>query len=61
MSFAEFLKINFFNNFLRNTIIESHSLDPDQALCFVDPDQCPSCWQKLSADDTSSMGESFQD
>ena len=30
----------------------SNSLDPDQALCFVEPDLVLNCLQKLSVDDT---------
>ena len=29
----------------------SHNFDPDQARCFVAPDLCPNCFQRLSADE----------
>ena len=39
-------------NYIRNTIIMSNSLDPDEARHFVGPDLGPNCCQKLSADNT---------
>ena len=50
---ADFFRIIFFENSLRNTIRVSNSLDPDQALHSVGPDLGPNCLQNLSADDTS--------
>ena len=47
-----FLKINFFENYFRNTIKVSNSLDPDQAGQFVGPDLGTNCLQKFLADDT---------
>ena len=38
----------------------SNSLDPDQARHFVVPDLGPNCFQRLSADDTSSKEDRVQ-
>ena len=38
------------------TVTVSNSLNPDQALFFVGPDQGPNCLQRLSEDDTSRQG-----
>ena len=46
---ADFFKIKS----LRDTIKVSNSLDPVQALCFVEPDLCPNCLKWLSANNIS--------
>ena len=48
-----FFKINFFKKKIRNTIIESNALDPDQVRHFVGLDLDPSHLQRLSADKVS--------
>ena len=48
-----FFKIIYFENYFRNIIRVSKSLDPDQARHFVRPDLVPIFLQKLSADDKS--------
>ena len=40
----------FRNDYFRNTIRVSNSLDPDQARQFVGPDLGPNCLQRLSAE-----------
>ena len=40
----------FRNNYFRNTIRVSNSLDPDQARRFVGPELGPNCLQRLSAE-----------
>ena len=47
-----FSKSVFFKNSVRNNLLVSNRLDPDQARHFVGPDLGPNCLQKLSADDT---------
>ena len=48
---AEFFQNQIFlKNSFRNIIRVSNSLDPDQAQCFVGPDLCPNCLQRLSVD-----------
>ena len=42
-------ELMFSKNSFRNTIRVSKSVDPDR--CFVSPDLCPNCLQRLSADD----------
>ena len=41
-----------FENYFRNTIRVSNSLDPDQARHYVGPDQGSNCLQKLPVDVT---------
>ena len=48
-----FFKINFFINYFRNTIRVSHSLDPDQAPHFVEPELGQNYLLWLTADVTS--------
>ena len=45
-------KIRFFEQYFRNTIRVSNTLDPDQARHFVGPYLGPNCLQMLSADNT---------
>ena len=52
---ADFVKINFLREKIRNTIKVSNSMDPDQARRFVGPDLGPNCLQRLSVDDTRSL------
>ena len=40
----------FRNDYIRNTIRVSNSLDPDQARQFVGPDLGPNCLKRLSAE-----------
>ena len=47
-----FSKSVFFKNSVRNNLLVSNRLDPDQARHFVRPDLGPNCLQKLSADYT---------
>ena len=56
LSAVFFSKSTFSKNSLRNTFRVSGSLDPDQAEHFVGPDLVPNCFQRLSADDTSTQG-----
>ena len=55
LSSAEFFQNQIFGNILSGIPSECHlhSLDPDQAQCFVEPDLGPNCLQRLSAEDTS--------
>ena len=48
-----FSKSTFQKNSLKNTIIVSNRLDPDQVCCFDGPDLGPNCLQRLSADNKS--------
>ena len=48
-----FFNINFSKNSVRNTIIVSNGLEPDQDRQNVGPDLGPNCLQRLSADDKS--------
>ena len=56
MSADFFSKSSFSKNSFRNTIRVSNSLDADQARLFVGPDLGPNCLQRLSPDETSSVG-----
>ena len=51
LSYAEFFKITFSQNYFRNAIRVPNSLDPDQARRFVGPGLDPNCLQMLSADE----------
>ena len=46
-----FSKKNFLQNYFRNTVQVSNSLDPNQDRQNVGPDLGPNCLQRLSADD----------
>ena len=46
-----FAKLTFSENYFRNTIRVSYSLEPVQARHFVGPDLAPNCLQRFSADD----------
>ena len=60
LSSADFFSKSFFSsNSFRNIIRVSNSLDPDQARQFVGPDLGPNCFQRLSADDTSTQRVKF--
>ena len=48
LSSADFFR----KNSLRNTILMSYNLDPDQAQRFIGPDLGSNCLPRLSADDT---------
>ena len=50
MSFASFFQIRFKKNSLRNAIIVSSSLDPDQDRHSVGPDLHPNRLQRLSGE-----------
>ena len=54
LSSADFFsKLTFSNNYIRNIITVSNSLDLDQAQHFVGSDLGSKCLQRSSADDTS--------
>ena len=47
---AEFIKVNLFKNYFRNTIRMSNGLDTNQDRRSVSLDLGPNCLQRLSAD-----------
>ena len=51
LSYAEFFKITFSENYFRNAVRVPNSLDPDQVRRFVGPGLDPNCLQMLSADE----------
>ena len=52
-SAAFFSELLFSKSSLRNTIMVSNGLDPDQDGHFISPDMGSNCLQRLSADDKS--------
>ena len=50
---ADLCQNQLFGKILSGIPSVSHSLDPDQAGCFIRPDLDPNCLQRLSAEDTS--------
>ena len=57
LPFADFFKINLFEKLFQE-YHQCHSLDLDQALCFVGPGLGPNCLQKLSAEGTTCSRQS---